>query len=161
MCPKDKTGPQKADKISDISGSGPWEQSAPQTDEKFSATGSPNSTGHPGEPSPSDPDAPETVSRSTYANGVGVSMVRRHNGRFTISVGLLTCYRDLEPATFIVLKGGALGDALTVTLCCELTRSQWQSLERALTMPGDSGSVVVKFEPTTENLVPPTTSPST
>jgi len=84
----------------------------------------------------------------------GVTMVRRHNGQATITVGFLTRFPDVEPATFIVLSEGDGEGEHTCTLSFNLSRADYKSLERALTMPGRSDSVGVKFVPTTPNLVP-------
>jgi len=171
MCPTDKTGPRKLDirkhdeeqyrmavrgeQVSKFP-----EESKP-TDEPPSGNGSPDSTGRPGGPSPSDPAAPDIAPLNMSTKAGGVRMVRHHRGRSTISVGLLTRFQDLEPASFIALSGVGSAGVHTVTLSLELTRVQWESLERALTMPGSNVSVAVSFEPTTENLVPLITSPST
>jgi len=153
MCPKDKTGPhERARRLAENAALLPHPMA-----ESSSGNGLADSTGHPGEPSPSDPVAPDIAPKTTSTRAGGVRMVRHHRGRSTISVGLLTRFPDLEPASFIVLSGAGSGDALTVTLSCELTRVQWESLERALTIVGSNALVDVSFAPTTENLVPLTT----
>jgi len=113
---------------------------------ELSATGSKDSDGTTGPPSPSVHDT--------------VRMVRRHTGRATISAGFLTRFPDREPATFIVLRQEP-SDVYTVTVSLQLTQADARSLERALTMPGEAVSVAVRFAPTSPNLVPPTTAAST
>jgi len=159
MCPKDKTGPQSSHQtqalywLAHYEKIG-WENPPPPTEESSSVNGSPDSNGPPGGLSPSDQDAPDTAPSTMNTSEGGVRMVRRHNGRFTISAGLLTHLKGLESGTFIVLSGVGSAGAHTVTLSCELTRAQWHQLERALIMPGGTGTVAVRFEPTTPNLVP-------
>jgi len=121
--------------------------------DELSESGSAPSNGPPGEPSPSESVAPDTVRRSTFTPPGGARLVRRHNGQATISVGLSLPYPGQGVATFIALSGGHRGDAHIVTLSLELTKTQWQLLERDLTTPGANVSVDVNFVPSTGNLV--------
>ena len=125
-------------------------------------TGSPDSTGHTGEPSPSDQDAPTDAGDLTHISRVGVTPVRVHKGHTRISVGSLTLHEEI-PGSFSALRVGPLG-AYTVTLSCVLTSSRYGALVAALERPatalGSGVSVALEFEPTTPNLVPPTTAPN-
>jgi len=105
---------------------------------ELSATGSKDSNGVTGEPSPSE----ELSGR----------MVRHHKGLITISTGLLTRHEEC-PATFIALSLED-SDAYMVTLSCVLTSIQYGQIVSSLSMPGVTGSVAAKFEPMTPNLVP-------
>jgi len=132
-----------------------------------SETGSTDSSGPTGELSPSesdaDPNAAEHmthVGANTAMKAAGVSLVRRHQGRATISTGFLTSYHG-APATFIALKEDHGEGAVMVTLSLKLSPDQWRGLERGLTLPGQTGTVALKFDPTTPNEAPPTTVAST
>jgi len=131
-----------------------------QTSLADSANGLTDSSGPTGQPSPSESDVPLTASSNTATKAVGVSLVRRHQGHARISTGFLTsCPAD--QAIFIALREDHGEGAVMVTLSLKLDSVQWRQLERALTMPGASGSVDVSFEPTTPNEAPPTTVEST
>jgi len=94
---------------------------------------------------------------------LGEQTVRLHQGLSTISASSFILKEGL-PATFVALRKGPL-DGYTVMLSCALTSSEYGELVRMLevthSMLGESVSVGVKFEPTTPNLVQPTTAPST
>jgi len=89
--------------------------------------------------------------------------VRLHQGLSHMSVGSLSATRDI-PGTFAALKKGGL-DGYTLMLSCALTSTEYGALIAALEGPptvlGESVSVALEFVPTTPNLVPPTTAPST
>jgi len=91
------------------------------------------------------------------------TMVRRHKGRSTIYVTSLTVTED-TPGTFSALKVDDLGGYM-VTLSCVMTSSQYAALIQALEKPlfdtGNHVSVGHRFVPTTPNLVPQDTAPST
>jgi len=110
-----------------------------------SEPGSPNSNGATGEPSPS-----ELLSGT---------VVRHHKGRTSICTGLLTRTQDL-PGTFTALKREDL-EGYMVTLSCVLTNTQFASMLNALSTPGNTATVDVRFEPMTPNLVPQDTAPNT
>jgi len=124
-----------------------------------------NSDGRIGEPIPSESGAPESAPEDTPASvdEAGVRMVRHHRGRSDISVSFLHLTEACQ-GTFTALKGGPL-EGYTVTLSCALTSTKYADLIRMLettpSTPGKTVSVVVKFEPTTPNLVPSTIAPST
>jgi len=126
----------------------------------LSEIGSQLSDGPIGEHSRSESDAPKTVSANTAMKAAGVSLVRRHQGLAIISTGFLTRFTD-RPATFIALREDHGAGEVMVTLSIKLPLDQWKRLEGALITPGTNGSVVVKFDPTTPNEAPPTTSAST
>ncbi len=130
-------------------------------EDELSEYGLTASNGPTGPPSPSGPDAPETAEPTTATVVAGVKMVRHHKGRATISTGFLRLFQESSPATFIASREGPLGDAYMVTLSLELDVGQWAQLLGLLTMPGENVSVVVAFDPTTPNLAPSTTAPST
>jgi len=125
--------------------------------------GSGSSPGLTGEPLPSESDAGTDADGITPINGAGVRMVRRHQGLTDMSVSSL-CLAEKLPGTFVALKREGL-DGYTVMLSCALTSSEYASVISTLeTMPSMLGrpvSVGVRFEPTTPNLVPPDTAPST
>jgi len=114
-----------------------------------SETGSPNSDGLTGGPSPLEER--------------GARLVRHHRGLFDISVGSLLI-ENLVPGTFVALRRGAL-DVYMVTLSFALTNTRYgeiiSRLESTSGVAGENVTVGVTFEPTTPNLVPPTTAPST
>jgi len=127
---------------------------------RHSENGLTSSSGPTGPPSPSESAAPPTVSANTAMKQAGVSLVRRHQGRGTISVGFLTeC--PTARATFIALREDHGAGAVMVTLSLKLELSQWRQLEKALTMLGHTNTVAFSFEPTTPNEAPPTTAEST
>lgn len=125
-----------------------------------SETGSTDSSGPTGEPSPLESDAPATVSSNTVMKAAGVSLVRRHQGRASISIGFLTRFQG-APATFLALKEDHGEGAVMVTLSLKLGADRWRALERGLILRGVTGSVDVNFVPTTPNEAPPTTAEST
>jgi len=110
----------------------------------------------------STPSPGPTGERSLLAN-VSESTVRRHRGLSTISVSTWLVTEDL-PASFTVLKRGDLGGYM-VMLSCVMTSSEYSTLiamlETRPSMVGKTVTVGVEFEPTTPNLVQPTTAPST
>lgn len=116
---------------------------------KRSQSGSTDSLGPTGEPLP-------LAAR-------GATLVRRHQGLSTISVGFLILHEEV-PATFLALKQDD-SDVYMVTLSFALTSIGYanfiQTLEGISGIDGENVTVVVKFEPTTQNSVRPTIAPST
>lgn len=124
-------------------------------------------------PPPPSPFKPRSVIGSMDSRGPigepsrlesdGATPVRLHQGLSTISVSSFLMKEDV-PATFVALKREHLAGYM-VTLSCVLTNMEYgiliDSLERSAGIVGESVSVGVKFEPTTPNLVQPTTAPST
>lgn len=131
----------------------------------LSENGSTDSRGPTGEPSPSGLDAPNDVPGPTpgTAAPVGVTMVRRHQGRSDISVASLILLEE-HPAFFSAWKLGDLG-GYTVTLSFDLTSQRYKTLIDRLgtrhSIAGESATVGVEFVPTTPNLVQPTIAAST
>jgi len=93
----------------------------------------------------------------------GARMVRHHKGLTDMLVGSLKVNQE-GLGIFTALKRDGL-EGFIVTLSCALTNSEYATLvstleARPLTL-GENASVAVRFEPTTPNLVPATTAPST
>ena len=145
MCPRQRTIFGDLTYDEQMLGDSPEEDDSPEPLE----SGLADSNGPTGEPLPSE--------------GSGVRMVRRHHGLSTISVSSLIL-TERVPGTFVALKGVGLGE-YTVTLSLGLTSTQYAALIATLEQqpgtPGGNVSVGVKFEPTTQNLVPQDTAPST
>lgn len=88
--------------------------------------------------------------------------VRLHKGVFDISVGS-SLIENLVPGTFSVLKRDRL-EGYMVTLSFVLTSTRYAEiisrLETSSGIAGENVTVGARFEPMSQNLVPPTTAQS-